>query len=192
MQYFKEDSCIASTAAVIDILDYFGIKVRPLTVEVAIYNPAMVEKIKEHGFPKDIETTYKWEKENGSWVVGCGFYHSELDPRFVKKEKGWPGHLIAVGSDFMIDISLDQANRPHRNMNLGPVWLGDEHCEIKISEFIGGETGFPVTLNGCLLMYKARLKDLSFKQSNDWKFFQRRQETVYEVVKKIEMARELW
>lgn len=47
LKEFRADSCIASTRCCQDVLAHFGILSEPLSVEVAIYNPAFLAELDE-------------------------------------------------------------------------------------------------------------------------------------------------
>jgi hypothetical protein len=101
LEDWRADSCIASTAICIDVLDYFGLDARPLACRTVVWNRQL---------------------ESGCWSVGIG--HGD------KRQGGWPGHLVALAAgDLLLDLSLDQASRPQHNIELGAlgVYLPEDY-----------------------------------------------------------------
>lgn len=146
---YKPDSCIATTRIAIDVLERFHFKVRPLTVEVSIYNPAYTAKERHPDTPAEDEA---WKSE-GCWAVVLG-----------DESLGGTGHLAAlVNEDSLIDLTLPQANRPHKQIVLPPV---------VVTNF---PAGFPAGLendisviNGCTVVYRARPAWHYYLRSKDW------------------------
>jgi len=107
---YRPDCCIAATAILIDVLDYFRMTARPLSVLATVFNPAMSRRIEREGMPTLEEAEGDWFlKGCHSLAVGLG------DPEPGK----WPGHLVANLADkLLIDLTLDQADRPQHGIVL--------------------------------------------------------------------------
>ena len=107
---YRPDCCIAATAILIDVLDYFRLNARPLSVIATVFNPAMSERIEREGMPTLEEAERDWFPYGCySLAVGVG------DPEAGK----WPGHLVANLADrVLIDLTLDQADRPQHGIVL--------------------------------------------------------------------------
>jgi len=172
-RYFP-DSCVLSTAVTIELCKKLGIKgVEPLSCTVVAYNPELTEKMKEKGR----FITEQDEFNDAEYSVGVGFIEGKHNGL-----KGWGGHLIAVGKDFLVDLSLDQASRPERGMNFTPLlWLAETSKDRqRLKDFIHGDINLIVMLeNGCTLSYH-RI-ELDHTVSPDWINKDRR----IDIVKKV-------
>ena len=78
-QQWRADSCIASTAIAIDVLDYFGLAAKPLACRTAVWNRQLVERVEAEGRTPDPEELHQWCRECGAWSVGIGY--GEAIPR---------------------------------------------------------------------------------------------------------------
>lgn len=85
-------TCILSSVALVGVLEGLGIAARPVRVEAAI-------------FPDD--------REQFAAILGSRRYRGWL----AEAENGeWRGHLaVAVGDEWLLDATIDQANRPEWN-----------------------------------------------------------------------------
>lgn len=100
------DSCILSTKVAIEVLAAFGYKAKPVPVVCVVQNRVFVEA-EAQGF--DLAATPHSGWPEGAYSVGLGFWEDE----------GKAGHLIAtVEDEILLDMSLDQASRPHMNIRL--------------------------------------------------------------------------
>jgi hypothetical protein len=172
LRRFHADSCVASTRVVIEVLDYFGIRAKPQPVRLRIFNPeatrlvaAGVELLPEH-------------KDAGAWIVeveGTGRMTAGADGR-----RRWDGHLVAVainpaGPDVAIDLSLDQASRPQRNIRLEP------------TSFVlpdgWRDRPFGIEQNGCTIAYTAI--DSGNWRAGDWTERNRWSPAAAEIIRNI-------
>jgi hypothetical protein len=152
---YRPDCCIAATRALIDVLDYFRLTARPLSVIATVFNPVMCERIERDAMPTLEEAERDWFPHGCySLAVGLG------DPEPGK----WPGHLVLNLEDrVLIDLTLDQANRPQHGILLPMPILAP------LSPGFLTEEGQMVGLvNGCRVVYEARPFDRSFERSKDW------------------------
>lgn len=136
----RKDSCIASTFVLREVLRIgFNLKLEPRAVTLTIYNPFVSAKLKT-GEVTTTEDLIAQVRSPEGWSVGIGF-GAEAE---VNGEK-WAGHLVGITRHedklLLWDPSLDQANRPHKNMHLAPLvtpirfdpYIKDE--EIRLSAF---------------------------------------------------------
>jgi hypothetical protein len=167
---FRADSCIASTRITIRVMREFGIFAEPLSVIFIVGNAEWRRRIIENQEPwPDPKDIYKWCEMTGAWSVGVG--------NGRKREGGWPGHLVAYlpKHNFIIDASIDQANRPAKGIILPPVLIA------QISpRFAAGEIALESTSKWMYLQYACAPNEL-FRLSKDWTEFQR----IKPVVKRI-------
>lgn len=116
---FAPDSCIASTRIGIDVLRYFGVTAKPIPVSVTIFNEDARRILEEEGI-EAVATAVQGRETldiGGPWTLGLGVSTPNHAPG--------PGHLaIAIPHHLtIVDLSLDQANRPRKNIALTPVAL---------------------------------------------------------------------
>jgi hypothetical protein len=174
LKEFRADSCIVSTIIGIDVLSHFNVLANPLPVQVTIWNPAFCKRIQAgQPFPKDIQELDVWVKEDGAWNVGLGLGG---DPEPGK----WPGHLAVLAEGkYLIDLSLDQASRPHRNINLEPLGM------LVTEEFVTGKEPKIIQINDCVLRFLASPGNLGYSKSSDWSIRRRRADVVSAIIRKV-------
>src|SRR5262249_34365307 len=119
---------------------------RPLSFIATVFNPVMSERITREGMPTLEEAERDWFPRGCySLAVGAG------DPQPGK----WPGHLVTVlGGRVLIDLTLDQANRPQHGIVL-PISIlapGD-------GDFLAGQAWVAGIVGGCRVVYEARPGD---------------------------------
>lgn len=172
LKEYRADSCIASTAICVDVLTRLGILAEPLAVRLMIFNQPFVARIEQTGiFPKGDEIK-EWTAEDGSYSVGIGFGPAQPGK--------WPGHLVAIAEKkYLIDISVDQANRPIYGMEFKPIFIEVEE------EFFSG-TPRVFSYNGCTFRYDAIPQNLGYQSSPDWTFAGRRTKIVESTLSEME------
>ena len=172
---YRPDCCIAATAILIDVLDYFRLTARPLSVIATVFNPVMSGRIEREGMPTLEEAERDWFP-NGcySLVVGVG------DPQPGK----WPGHLVVnLADQVLIDLTLDQADRPQHDIVLPMPVVAPFPAEF-LTEY-GQLSG---VVNGCRVVYEARPADRSFERSNDWRSRKRREAVVGAAIRQLKSS----
>jgi hypothetical protein len=169
---YRPDCCIAATAILIDVLDYFRLTARPLSVIATVFNPAMSGRIEREGMPTLEEAELDWFPHGCySLAVGSG------DPEPGK----WPGHLVANLADRpLIDLTLDQADRPQHGIVLPVPILAPFP-----PEFLNEDGQMAGVVNGCRVVYEAQPFDRSFERSNDWRSRKRREAVVGAAIRRL-------
>lgn len=167
LREWMPDSCIASTAIALDVLEYFSIPARPLPVVVSIFNPEAVQML-----DKGITDMNEWNKV-GAWSVGVG-----MGERAFRPDR-WSGHLVAlVDETILLDLSLDQASRTEKGIILTPTKAPMPDDFFTGSPLVG-------ELNGCTVIYKYKANE-EFRNAPDWKEKRRRRTAVYDIIGHIE------
>jgi hypothetical protein len=169
---YRPDCCIAATAILIDVLDYYRLTARPLSVIATVFNPAMSGRIEHKGMPTLEEAERDWFPHGCySLAVGVG------DPEPGK----WPGHLVANLADrLLIDLTLDQADRPRHDIVLPVPILAPFP-----PKFLTEDGQMAGMVNGCRVVYEARPSDHSFERSNDWRSRKRRDAVVGAAIRRL-------
>lgn len=162
---FNADSCIASTKAALDALAYFGVHGREMPVVSILFN-AEAAQLLEGGMDMtelgQRTSQIPADEPDGPWSVGVG-----AGPGGVGK---WPGHLVSTvpGIGAVIDLSLDQAARPHKNLNPTPFW-----AHVDNPAWWGPKPATPIhtlgTSDGTVVVLDRRARDpRGYKSSPNW------------------------
>lgn len=118
LERYTSDCCIESTAIAIEVLRRFGAEAVPLPVSVALFN-ASAWRMHALGFKID---GVDWRTQS-AWSVGVGYGEQSAPGR-------WSGHLVAIvptdDGDWLLDLSIGQAHRPGRDLDVGPMLLNAE------------------------------------------------------------------
>lgn len=113
LDYFKPDSCHATTRIVIDVLDYFGVPAKPIPVETLVFNADAMAILETEGMHAVAAAVQAREPEDkgGPWTIGLGV---------VVDNTPEGGHVVAgiPSRGVIIDGSLDQASRPIKDILL--------------------------------------------------------------------------
>jgi hypothetical protein len=190
LRYARPDSCIYSTRVVSELLVGLGFQAVPVPVAVRVTSPALVSRLaawraahpEDPDGPRAVEVA-RWTDEPGSrcWSVGVGY--GPADGRPVPADK-YRGHLIALGpGGLLVDLSIDQANRPKVGIRVAPVvgvasrafWLGEEAAGFR-------------TPDGCDVHYQRITDDGTWRTAPDWVRPGRTKAVVNELAGLVEQA----
>jgi hypothetical protein len=173
---YRPDCCIAAARVLIDVFAELHVRARPLAVSVDVFNPPFVQRAEANGgrLPATTEEYQSWTAECGAWWLTLGHPASEPQPG------KWPGHVVVVAwESILIDLSLPQAGRPERGINLVPLVV-----QVRPDDLDG--TGRRVVdCNGCELHYLARPDDRTFLAAPDWQDRRRHEPTVREILARV-------
>ena len=161
----EHHSCIFASAVLSEVFRRRGFpRACALKVWVKILNPALIAWSEEHGFPSTREEVRRSDKARGS-TIWLGI----LPPGRSMPNGAWVGHIaVVVPNAFgdrhaLCDITITQINKPDWGIEL-PLLV------IRVPEdFVKGERGFSVDVNGCRLNYMALPNDQEFKNFSAWK-----------------------
>lgn len=161
----RTDSCILSTAVGCEFLTQRGILAEPLPVQVMIFNKKFVEHAERVGRLPIGNELESWSKEDSSYSVAIGLGGDPLPGK-------WPGHLVILAEkSYLIDLSIDQANRPEYGMVFEPIF-----CKISNSFF---SEPMLFSYADCIFRYDAKPNNLGFLSSPDWMIASRRQNILH-------------
>lgn len=142
---YREDSCIATTAATVSALRLLDADTFPLSVEVVVMNSVLYDYAVAHEgeFP-----------EKGSDAYPPGGYALAVTR-----------HVVAIAERrWLLDYSIDQAQREDVGILLEPLVIPIEE------KWLRGRGGHLVFRHrGTILYYTARPGDRWFEESNNWK-----------------------
>jgi hypothetical protein len=176
LKWYRPDSCIASSRVVFDLLRHYEMRPLAMACHVRILNAALLKRIEKEGrHPKDEAEIRKWSRGDGSWNIGLGGTGQVRPNR-------WDGHLVVLAyGGVMIDVSIDQANRPRKNIALKPIVMTVD------PSWGTGEADAPTMENGCLLVYRAIPGDRDWVRTTGWSGHKDVRETICRhVIEKVE------
>jgi hypothetical protein len=175
----RPDSCIAMTACAIEVLKYFGYPDgEPMNVECIAVNEKFQE-LCDAGRIRVDERLPDWAVELGAWAVGVGV------DRPVPKSGA--GHVVCLSGDKMVDLSIDQASRRLKNMELRPAVYQLPESLSKVVN-VGEQVHY--YQGKTLLVYVFRPDLNTYHDSPDWtRFKERYSDPVGRIIKA--MKREL-
>lgn len=156
LEYFRKDSCIASTRITVEVFSRLGFKATPLPCYVQIYNSKFREIFEREKHWPTKEEMKKWITEGG-WGISIGLGDH--------KGGGYVGHLVAiVENKYLIDSSIDQAERPNKEIFLPTILVK----EINRNFRRGKENHTIINDEGTVMVYEPRIKDRKWEVSPDW------------------------
>jgi hypothetical protein len=169
LQFFKPDSCIASTKVAIKVLTHFKINVRPQVMSLVGMNPIyriLFDAFGRHPTNDDADIAEAW-LQKGAWMVAIDAA-TEV------------GHVVAIADDeLMIDLSLDQAKRPNKHLLLEPSIFQLPH-DWKYRQELAYEA------RGMRIIYVPENHNDTFRKSNDWRISSRTTPVVKKIIRIIE------
>lgn len=124
LSQFSSESCVTTARVTIDVLDYFGVAAVPIPVEVTIFNAEGAALLHSMFESSDDPATFAEfgrvlaaipaSAPGGPWSMGLGVVDRPGDPG--------AGHVVVAlpARGEFLDLSLDQASRPHKHMALAP------------------------------------------------------------------------
>lgn len=150
----RQDLCVLASRVGQDALAYFGVAATPVTTRTIAFNQAWFEFANAHDGNLDDPA---WADQPADcWSVAVDERH-EHDGRF-------PGHVVLVTDDAMVDLSLGQFSRPDHGMEF-PV-----AGALPLAGFMGGEPLQWTTLDPpSYVIYQLRKDAPSFRHGSDWR-----------------------
>lgn len=169
-RYKDLNCCIAATRIVIEVLKKLHFKdARPFVVEANIFNEAYVKKGRT---PESDEEAQQW--------LGEGCWHVVLGDRSQEIKGQWPGHLTVLLHDrYMLDIAIFQASRPHKQINLHPIFTSVPE------DFVKGEDKCGLMFNNCMVVYVSHPEDKTYQSARDWWDVDKSKEIVSDIVAEV-------
>jgi len=156
------DSCILSTKVVCVLARKLGYTAIPMTVEAIGMNKPLADYARKHGELPHHTRTEELAKQGARFVV-----IGAREDRVVE-EGMWAGHLCALvsteGHRVLIDLSADQADRPHKQIRL----TEPLHIEVSPDWVKGEEMACRNLAEDGLILYRAIPDDDTYTTSPDW------------------------
>jgi hypothetical protein len=171
---FPESSCILATATLIDVLAEFGHYAEPLVTELVILNPTLTQLVRDTLDRGEFPDLLALNREPDTYSISIG--HDPLPlPNY------WNGHLVtySLTDEMLLDPSLGQVRRPSQC-----IFLSTLAVKAPIQLRSGGI--FEGTHFGCLLTYRVRPADDTYRIAPDWYDKARRLPIVQDVLHRLE------
>ena len=178
LEYFRKDSCIASTRITVEVFTRLGFKTIPLPCQVQIYNSKFREIFEREKHWPTKEEMEKWITE-GAWGIGIGFGDN--------KEEGYLGHLVAiVENKHLIDSSIDQAERPNKEIFFPAILVTEVNRDFRR----GKDKLTIVNDRGTVMLYEPKIKDGKWEASPDWTVISRHIPAIERILLEIQQELE--
>jgi hypothetical protein len=159
----RRDACVLATRSLIDCCSQLGLRARAICVEALVANPqawATASAARRANPGMSIEAFYEHLVAAGyqgeGWTVSIGSPDAPANEPW-----SWAGHLVAVVEErWMIDLTLDQANRPQHGIVL-------EATALEAGSFQDGGV-LEAQIGSCGVLWLPRSADRSFERLPDW------------------------
>jgi hypothetical protein len=179
-QDIRPDVCVGATRIACLALAEVGIKASPLTTRVDAMSPRYrqaVERGELEAAKGDSHLLHRIGAEGG-WTVVIG--HPDNEERLRPDgSRGFNGHLVAlVERRWVLDLTIQQANRPAKNMIFEP------HHFAVTPGFMGGAPTIMVNERGCALVY-VRIENNTYAVAPDWTKVRRDDRIVRETARRL-------
>jgi hypothetical protein len=172
---FAPDCCIATAAILRRVFRHFHFETTPIPVYVNIFNAAYL-KLRRTGvpFPDDpTELRELMDRTGASAVTITEFAHPGK----------WPGHMLTLVKDILVDASLDFCNRTEHNITIPAFMTMPAH-----SPFLEFRSQLARTVNGCEIVYR-RSRDKAWLGNPDWTSESRARRAVNAIIGRVDSAR---
>jgi len=144
-------TCILHTRIATLLARKAGVRARPLTCALTVANAEWLALAEELDRMPDVE-----EWRGGEWALGIG-------QGKAPGQKGYDGHVVVVVEDrWVLDLTLDQANRPQHGIEVRPGYFRVER------DWLRGGRRIAFRRNGAFIQYEARPEDRGFLAVPDW------------------------
>lgn len=119
----RPDHCINGSRVGVDVLRHFGVRARPVSVGLALFNRQAWE-LYINGYEPA-----QWPEH--AWSIGIA-----PGVPVPGSEDGWPGHLVVEGDGWTMDLSAQQFARPGRIDMPNALWFNQRIKDDGDSIFI--------------------------------------------------------
>ncbi len=175
------DSCIASTRIGLLVLFHFGYSARPM--------PCRVTAMHKTAWVRYNHDPSQFALKPDEYSIGIGFRGFKHP---APQGSQLPGHLIIFcdPENYFVDLSLDQASRPERQMLLGPACfnlpppVARQDAEAFVFESRPTTPGNPQP--PVILYYELFPESREFHCAPDWFDVSRHRDTVGRIIARIE------
>ena len=154
---YGKDNCVLSCRVGADVLRTLGLRARPYACQVRVQNEPYFRAYMDGHEPQESE---------GAWSVDIGFGPPpghEQDPHRIDAHA-----VLLVQQRYLLDLSIDQADRPQRNIRARPFW-----AEMTGDQRDGWRSGAPgylhIETDGTHMLYRPTPeRHAALMQAPDW------------------------
>lgn len=145
---YTSERCLNATRICIDVMQHFHVRAVPLSVKASAFNRAFVERVNLLGRLPTQSEFATWPAD--AWSVG-------IDTRQRTLGDGYPGHVVAIVQEWLVDASAIQFSRPAKGMDVPDIFVGGT-----TPRFLKGKDPLMFGESGTVLRYEARLEDKGY------------------------------
>ena len=162
----KKNNCIVTAAVMQKVLQFYQVNAAPLVVRAAAYNAEFWSLVERLGWPRDDITLNEWI-DLGAYSVGLG-YAERGQVNGSVNGSSWAGHLVLTAAIpdrwgiWLLDVSLDQATRPGKGIELVPLVGVVNPDPIRAGEIMATK------MNDAILVYNFFPDERSYEGLEDW------------------------
>lgn len=156
LEVWTPNNCFHSSLVVNYIANDLLRLENPLTVMpccVFVANPRLTERTEIEGLP--ITTA---AAEPDCYTIGIGQSTGTL--KNAPGQTGAPYHVVSLNTDFLVDLSIGQVNRPDYDIQIDPVLMGKDEFErmefpriFRVSDRRSDFPPFGAVMNRCRVIY---------------------------------------
>lgn len=153
------NNCVMASRIGMEVMKHYDVRnARSAAVAITCGNPRYTELVEEHGrVPLSHGELMEW-REQGAYVHGVTGHRKE-----APQPGHWNGHLITLGEEVLLDLSLDQMTRPQHDIDV------ETFCGPVGQEFLRGEERAAfLSGTGCLITYNLEPWNDEWMTSLDW------------------------
>lgn len=172
------DSCIMASMVVNDVLSQVGIHdAFPLTVKPKAMNPPLSAAFEQNGMSMDGLEDLNWEEYG---YAMASFEGSD------RPDEGWPAHLVTIipyglnHRPALLDLAIVRLNNRGLGFHVSPIFAGAPEG------FVDGHQSTKVTMNGCLVLYRAFPDDKSYEDTELWNNCRKQRTIADAIVQRLE------
>lgn len=149
-------TCIWGTKVALRVMEHYGVlNPRGTAVRVMVGNERYAAMLQHRAPPRDQVELAEWQRQ-GAFVTGCGWGEAPKD------DDSWPGHVVALADEFLVDLTADQFARPQNAIEVESL-----ACRVTSAFVEGRERAVYITEGGCLVIYEIST-DESWRETPAW------------------------
>jgi hypothetical protein len=172
---FAPDCCIATAAILRRVFRHFHLDTTPIPVSVHIFNAAYL-KLRRAGVPFPDDPAELHELMDRTEAVAIGITEESVHPG------KWPGHMLVLVEDVLVDASLDFCNRPEHNITLPSFMTMPSR-----PPFLEFRSQLARMVNGCEIVYR-RSHDNAWLSDPDWTTESRARRAVNAIIGRVDSS----
>lgn len=182
---FGRYTCILHARVGVQALRELGVRARPLAVKLRVMNPALATHARAmlNGVNGGAPPTEEQLLADGSWEVDLGYPGGKPPPG---ARSGYDGHVLVIVEDRLgLDLTLDQAARPEKNIRVQPTLFPVARDFLSGQETLIADARSDGLHAPAMLVYTALPDERGFLTAPDWTEVGQMAGEVREVVRRL-------